>query len=294
VITKPMLAAKVKSIQDVKYPVIVSPKLDGIRCLIIDGKALSRSFKPIQNQYIREYLEQHTVDGMDGEIISGVNFQECSSNVMSRSGQPNFVYHVFDYVQDRRDVPYEVRIAALEDLLLSLDNSKFKSVPTYAVHSEVDLRNYENEFLQAGYEGIILRKPDGPYKCGRSTLREGWLLKMKAEEDSEAVIEDFEEMYHNENEAEKNELGYSKRSHSLIGKVPAGVLGKLIVRDVYTGVKFGIGTGIGLTAALREEIWENRESYKGKIVKYRFQSVGVKEAPRCPSFQGFRHVDDLS
>ena len=39
---KPLLACEVP-LEQVKFPVYVSTKLDGIRCLIIDGVAYSRS-----------------------------------------------------------------------------------------------------------------------------------------------------------------------------------------------------------------------------------------------------------
>ena len=44
---KPLLACE-EPLDDVKFPVYVSTKLDGIRCLIIDGVAYSRSLKPIR------------------------------------------------------------------------------------------------------------------------------------------------------------------------------------------------------------------------------------------------------
>lgn len=48
-ITKPMLAASLDSLDSVNFPVYVTPKLDGIRCLKVGGEIVSRSFKPIRN-----------------------------------------------------------------------------------------------------------------------------------------------------------------------------------------------------------------------------------------------------
>src|SRR3990172_7746708 len=36
---KPMLSATVESIYNLKYPLLVSPKIDGIRCLVVGGVA---------------------------------------------------------------------------------------------------------------------------------------------------------------------------------------------------------------------------------------------------------------
>jgi hypothetical protein len=44
-ILKPMLAGKVEDVQLLRYPALVSRKLDGIRCVIRDGVACSRNGK---------------------------------------------------------------------------------------------------------------------------------------------------------------------------------------------------------------------------------------------------------
>ena len=56
-ITKPMLASKCENPHLLPFPVLATPKLDGIRCLKIGGKALTRSFKPISNRFAREWIE---------------------------------------------------------------------------------------------------------------------------------------------------------------------------------------------------------------------------------------------
>jgi DNA ligase 1 len=116
-IIKPMLAGKCTDITKLRYPVLASPKLDGIRCLVVkqDGKvrAVSRNFKPIPNHYIREWLEENCPPGFDGElIIPNSTFQHTSSAVMSRNGEPAFEYQVFDYYSDQ---PYAKRMNNLKE-----------------------------------------------------------------------------------------------------------------------------------------------------------------------------------
>ena len=67
---KPLLACEVP-LNDVKFPVYVSTKLDGIRCLIIDGVAYSRSLKPIRNKYIQSIIGNEKYNGFDGELVVG-------------------------------------------------------------------------------------------------------------------------------------------------------------------------------------------------------------------------------
>ena len=60
-------------LDNLQYPVYVTPKLDGIRCLFKDGVALSRTLKPIPNKSIQVWAKQYAkvLEGMDGELIVG-------------------------------------------------------------------------------------------------------------------------------------------------------------------------------------------------------------------------------
>ena len=68
---KPLLAHTIEDTSAVKFPCIVSPKLDGIRCIIIDGVAMSRSLKPIRNEYVQKCIGNREYNGLDGELIVG-------------------------------------------------------------------------------------------------------------------------------------------------------------------------------------------------------------------------------
>lgn len=292
-ITKPMLAATVEDVDELPFPMIASPKLDGIRCLKIDGKVLSRSLKPIANKHIRKVLEHVLPEGADGEIMSGDTFQATTSAVMSHGGEPEFAFCMFDYVPEDLKEPYTKRVRRMHQTVMAAC-SPIVILPVKTVWDSEELLAYEAKCLARGYEGVILRDPEGPYKCGRSTLRQGWLLKLKRFVDSEAEVIGFVEQLRNENEATVNALGYTERSSKKAGKVPAGTLGKLKVRDLKTGVEFAIGTGKGLTADLRSRIWTYPEFFVGQIVKYKYQPIGVKVAPRLPIFLGFRDERDMS
>jgi DNA ligase-1 len=147
------------------------------------------------------------------------------------------------------------------------------------------------DFLNEGFEGAIIRSKYGIYKCGRSTLKQGILLKFKRSKDSEAIIVGFIEKEHNLNTAKKDAFGNIKRSSHKAGKVAANTLGALVVKDVNTGIEFNVGTGFN--DKLRALIWKNRKKYKGEIIKYEYQEEGSKDKPRFPCFLGFRCEDDL-
>lgn len=295
-ITRPLLAVDIEDLKDVKLPVYVSYKLDGIRCLKVDGEILSRSFKPIPNDHIRNYLKKYAVDGMDGEIVTYTDgklddFNVTQSKVMREEGEPEFKYFAFDYVKDSLDTPFEDRIQDLYKVQLSdsIEQLEQKLLTTLAA-----VKKFEKDAVAKGYEGVMFRSVKGKYKCGRSGYKEAILLKYKRFVDSEAVILAIEEQVKNNNKKEKNELGLSKRSHKKEGKVLANTMGQFKVQDLYSGAEFYIGTGQGLTKVLRQEIWDNKDKYVNKIIKYKYQDCGKKDLPRFPSFLGFRDPRDMS
>jgi DNA ligase-1 len=292
-IVRPMLAVAAEDLEKIVFPVLCSPKLDGIRALKVDGKLLSRSFKPIPNNFIRTMVEHVLPDGVDGELLVGSTFHESSSGVMSQDGQPDFRYAMFDYVSDGLNKPFFKRLSDLQCMLesKSLIGKHFSIVNHVLVSSIGELLKLEQQAVDQGYEGLMIRSMSGPYKCGRSTMKEGYLLKVKRFEDSEAVILDYEEQMHNTNEAKKDAFGKTERSSAKDGMVPKGVLGTLIVRDVKSGIEFKIGTGFDDDQ--RVKLWKDRSSLPGRMVKYKFQPSGIKEAPRFPTIISFRDEIDL-
>ena len=132
----------------------------------------------------------------------------------------------------------------------------------------------------------MIRDISGLYKFGRSTAKEGILGKVKRFADAEAEIVGIEELHRNGNAAEINALGHTERSTAAAGLVPAGTLGALIVRAEGFAESFKIGTGY--TAAQRDSLWADRASLPGRLVKFKHQPAGAKDAPRFPVFLGFR------
>lgn len=287
---KPLLAANAV-FEKIKYPVLASPKLDGIRCCIVDGKALSRTLKPIPNAYVQRRLAHERFNGLDGELIVGsptskTCYRDTVSGVMSVEGTPDFTYYVFDIYN--YDKGFQERFAELNRAFANIYH--VRRLPHVIVNDETELLEYEERQLIEGYEGVILRGMNSPYKFGRSTVNEGILTKVKRFADAEAEIIGFEEELKNENEATTNELGRTKRSSHAAGKVGKGTLGAFLVRDATTGVEFSVGTG--LTADERALCWKERHALVGELIKYKSFEVGVKSKPRHPVFLGFRDRSD--
>ena len=302
-ITKPMLAEKSDGL-GLEYPLIASPKLDGVRALVLGGKLLSRSFKPIPNGPIQHRYGIRELEGMDGELIVGSATEpgvlhRTTSAAMSRTRilpPEQITYNVFDL--HCLDKGFAERYTMLGQEVLRL-NHKFgmkyglRLVEHQIVYKEAELMALEQRWLEEGYEGVMLRKMHGPYKCGRSTLNEGYLLKLKRMEDAEAEVIGYEEKLHNLNEATVGELGQTKRSTKKSGMVGADTLGALRVRDVRSGVEFSIGIFRNVKAEELAQWWKERKKLIGKLVKYQHFPYSMKDKPNLPVFLAFRSRLDL-
>lgn len=294
---KPMLAATLHDLSEVRYPVLLSPKLDGVRAIVKGGVVLSRSLKPIPNAHVQCLFGRCGIDGLDGELVIGDPrdadcYRNTVSGVMRRVFRPKVTFHVFDY-HLAPEAGFRERLQHAADLAATYtsDRCPLDVLPQRMCRDQAEVEQMETTYLEMGFEGVMLRDPCGTYKFGRSTLKEGGLLKLKRFSDSEAEILGFEERMHNTNEAETNELGRTKRSSAQAGLVPDGTLGALLVRDIHTGVEFSVGTGFD--DATRADIWANRHRMLGALVKYKHFAIGAYDKPRFPTFLGFRAPIDL-
>lgn len=289
---QPMLAATPETLTTLKYPVLASAKYDGIRCLVIDGKPVSRKLLAIPNRHIRRVIEAANLPALDGELIVSGSFQDVTSAVMSETGEPDFEYHVFDTF-DPRGVSQEfsARIEAVAGFVEAAGLPWLKVVKHVTINNAAELVEYERvQVEENGFEGVMLRSPAGPYKFGRSTEREGYLMKVKRATTDEAEVIGFEEQMTNANIATTDALGHTKRGTSKAGMKGAGTLGALTVRNALG--TFNVGTG--WTAKQRAELWAARESLIGRTLTFKYNKAGMKDVPRFPVAVGFRDPRDMS
>lgn len=297
---KPMLGVAVDSFDKLTYPLLCSAKIDGVRCLIKDGVALSRSLKPIPNKYIQQWVKENaeTLEGLDGELVVGnafspTVFNTTTSGVMSREGEPDFKYIVFDIWNSLSEngsvvaLDRYLKLKYISPNLPSRANVLLKKV----VNSPEEAKEYEGQLLEIGAEGMMVQGLHAGYKFGRSTVKEQKLLKVKRFTDSEHEVVGFEEKMHNANEAKVNAVGNTERSSHKENLVPCNTLGALILRAA-DGTTFNCGTGF--TDEQRDEIWKNRHSLLGKLAKIKSFEIGVVQKPRFPVFLGFRSEEDMS
>jgi DNA ligase-1 len=259
------------------FPKLASPKLDGIRCTIRNGTAISRNGKPIRNKFVQSIIGNNHLNGLDGELMVGDPtatdaFRKATSGIMSEDGEPKFTFMVFDYYHP--ELGFSDRLHLAKEMVQDFGVPKYvKIVPHKKVKDLAQLDVLEEKWLEDGYEGVMLRSLDGPYKLGRSSVTEGHLLKVKRFSDAEATIVSYVEEIHGKTQLPKNSLG------------------KFMCRTP-EGIEFGVGGGY--TAQERKEFWEKKDEMIGLTLKYKYFTVGMKDAPRFPTFLGIRDENDMS
>lgn len=288
---RPMLAySKTPDLDEISYPCLASPKLDGIRCIMADGVAFTRSMKRVPNLFIQKELAKFKLHGLDGELMVTGGFNNVQSAVMSIYGEPDFYLNVFDNFDCKAG--FSARLNSAREAIWALPlESRLKLVEHRLCTNKEELQDYWDWCITQGHEGAMVRKLHGPYKRGRSTLLQGYLLKLKKWEDAEATIIGFEEGSINGNNAFIGELGQTKRSTEAQGIIASGTLGAL--RVSWKGKEFGVGTGFGdgvpgKDKETRDKIWVDQKKYLGKQITFKYQELSPYGIPRFPVFKGFR------
>jgi DNA ligase-1 len=293
---KPMLASNAEGdFTSVNYPMYSSPKVDGIRCLIVEGNLLSRSMKPQPTKALLthfadliEYSRENSIV-IDGELYDHTKpFCWHQSTFRSFDGKPSRGTRLWVIDSMPLDV-WEGRESYgtfTERLFVTRSLSRFpnvKPIEQIPVINATEAQEHYDACVAAGYEGTMLRDPARGYKHGRATAGENWLLKFKLWQDEDAVITDVVEGVKVRDGAEKrvSPTGDSERSHKMSDYEPSGMAGAIKLRTE-AGVEFSIGTFTGWTHELRIDMLANKDRYIGRWVRFRSQACGVKDAPRIP------------
>lgn len=163
----------------------VQPKLNGIRAFWDPDKEklLTRTGKTISScphivAAIKSLPLPYNQLKLDGEIYKHQLPLQVISGAVRRyfpsALSAEFEYHIFDFISSQ---PYLKRKHLLDNL--PANNPIIKCVKTVFVDgTEADskIQFYCEQFVQEGYEGIIIRNPSAPYDDGRHV---GFMWKYK-------------------------------------------------------------------------------------------------------------------
>lgn len=314
--TKPQLAEDA-ILEEVKFPCIVQPKIDGVRALNLNGTLTGRSLKPFEGFGITEYFSHKDFVGLDGEMTLGSkpNCGErlCSltTGAMGRfqgvTEMPDLHWWVFDLVaEDTLHREYQRRYEMLADYVIDLKHPRIHLVPLTIADDLKELQGYISYYFDLGYEGAIIRNPNAPYKPGRATKKGQELWRVKSWADAEILVTGITEGEVNMNEAKKNALGRTERSSAKAGMVPNGQVGSIqgvLLTDFHCpitgkllfpkGLEITVGSG-EMTVVEAEHYFKNPKQIIGHIVKFKHMTHGVKDKPRFPTYISHRLPQDLS
>lgn len=283
--------------KELQYPLVWSPKFDGIRGVPKKGTVLSRTGKPLPSYQVQDEFSMY--EDWDFEIIEGNVtdfgvYNRTQSHVMSENKPGDLHIFVFDICTplmiDMR-TPYYQRLDELKNQAAKLnlpDNVHIVEHPE--IETEEELLSAEANVLGQGYEGLMWRSPVGHYKCNRATWKEGIIGKLKRFEDVEGTLVDIHEGETNLNPQERDELGFAKRSDRKDGKIGSGMAGTYFVE--FEGQIVDVAPG-SFTHDERKEHLLSRARRLGSYLKFRIFRHGVKDKPRFGRALGWRDPMDL-
>lgn len=311
---KPQLATDWDE-KKLKFPLILQPKIDGVRGLKLGDKFTGRSLKTFANKALTAVFSHGVFTGVDGELAypGGITQPRlCSLTTgltlrIDDPTRPEIV--VFDHV-----TPETVAMAYRARMQLAWDHAErindhfgalvAHKIEAHTVHSLPELLEYDTDWLDKGYEGSITRNPDAFVKEGRATGRTQELWRIKRFIDCEARVLELVEAQENQNVAKVNELGRSERSSHQENKVGKGMVGSLrcvfeqdVVHDGEVLFPAGLVIMVGpgeMTHEDRVDYWNNPGKIVNHMIKLNTFPQGVKDKPRFPTFVSIRAAADIS
>ena len=264
----------------IKYPCIVQPKLDGVRCLSTTRGFYSRGRKEFSScQHIRKELEAFFEGSpqarLDGEFYSHEykeDFEKICKSVKKTAEkatpadlefQKKVQLHLYDTPRIASLVETDSFQKRQAELAKTFKNYKYiVIVETVVVNNEEEMLKCKERWIQDGYEGIMLRNIDSPYEGKRSYN----LQKFK-----DFIDEEFEIIGVNEGN----------------GKL-AGHAGSFTFKNP-NGKSFDAKM-IGSISRLKD-LYENQSKAMGKMATIRYQNLSSDGVPRFPVCRGIRDYE---
>ena len=273
---KPMLAQSYdKHKKKLVYPCFAQPKLDGIRCLARRQGGIitlySRKGKVLDLvPHINEALLQVLDDGQcaDGELYTyGWDFQKIISAIKkTNENTPGIEYHIYDLPDmNDRSKPFVERFNSDARSKIFEASHCLVAVHTPIIRTEEFLMSYEDACCKEGYEGIMARNASSKYLFG---YRSKDLLKVKRFLDDEYEIVDVTDGV--SIEKERAIFVCKTKDNQLFSVRPVG------------------------THDERYIMYQNKESYIGKLLTVKYQELSNDGVPRFPVGLHTREDWDMS
>jgi hypothetical protein len=300
---KPMLAVNA-IMSKFNKPMLGSKKMEGVRAEFTPEGLKTRPMKNFNNKWLAvkfnrvlNFCKENNVV-IEGEFyIHGVEFNIISSicRRAEHEDTDSIELHLFDaYNPLHPSANFQSRVNFLIDNIKELGQSVYVVQQVYIATAEQAKEQYMIA-LEEGYEGYVLKDPNLGYKTGRSTVLEGYFLRMKEEDTYDGKVVRIEERMENLVESERNELGMMAKTQDKDMKAPTGLAAVAVTLcDQFPGQEIRVTLSRKIKdyedkpdIPSRESLWRNREDYPGRNI--RFVGIPVKGMlPRAPRFDAWR------
>ena len=245
----PMLANKWEDRHKyITEPFYVQPKIDGVRLLVSNKGGISRTGKIVPGT---EHLGKGLKEGeyLDGECYDPTKtFEEITS--LFKTNPKALEFHVFDYFDTNRpNLTFDERLERV-------------NVETRWVRTKSDLPVVHKQYMDAGYEGTMIREASSVYEIGK---RSNYLLKLKDFKTDEYKVIGMREC---------------------VGK---DVGTPIWVCTTENGQEFTVRPEG--TQEKRRDMFKNGDRYIGKMLTVKYQNLTDLGVPRFPVGIAFRDYE---
>jgi len=278
---------------------LLEPKLDGVRVITIvdiehntvtqysrNGKILE-NFRHITDglaKYIHKFGRSYV---LDGEIVS-TSFQALMKQVHRKDNvQANdAVLCLFDILPlsefklgqsvmgQRRRSRLLKEFKDIFDKVGNIDLITQEEIDLDTYVGQLEFKQYNQEAIDRGFEGIMIKDPEAQYECKRSV---SW-LKQKPFIEVSLTVTDVEE-------------GTGRNS---------GRLGALVLEGIDDDRQIRVNCGSGFSDCDRKEFWLGRDRLFGQVVEVRADAITQNQDgsyslrfPRFLRFRGFTAGEKL-
>lgn len=153
----------------ITFPCVVQEKLDGVRCLIRNGKGISRSGKEIGNiAHILDELKECPYQ-LDGELWAENTPLHTITGILNQKRSDPRAQRLKLYVFDVKALgKFSARMELLQNIQQSHTFLNVKFVDNFVCESRDQATNLANTWIKRGAEGAVFRNLGGLYIHGRS------------------------------------------------------------------------------------------------------------------------------